>query len=604
MSLAGSKTFFIRAELLNSLLTAVIVLAPCFVLPGCSREEQPEPDEAVQTEKAFDESSANLDRDSMLAPEERTREKAFGGVINVRMPYDPPTLNNMTRQDGYSQSVCKYIYPRLLEIEADSLELIPFTAESLPDVSEDKLVCTWCLRKGLRWHDFEESGAYVTTRDVRFSFDVMKDPASGAARVEADFKHLIDVRVIDDHRFQAVYDKRSVDAGYKMGHDFRRLPAHILDSVPHKEIASHPIGRKPVGYGPFSFHHWESDQEILLNRNDMNRDIFPEKFRPYVDGLRWRSVPDADMVTTRFMRGEIDICVLVPDDWKHRTRTPEFEKIATRHMYFLPFWTYIAWNNESGIFRDPLVRRAMTHMVRRKEILQSHIHGLGKVITGPLFYYSRAYDRSVEPFCFDARESVRLLEEAGWEDHDGDGILDKKIDDKQRNFEFELYSLPFRTQYQEALATALKEDLRKIGVKMNLRQMERSAFADKLNECAFEAFTWGFRTYHLFEDPYGIWHSSQARQGTNNRVFYKNSRADKLLEGARLEFDEEKRFALLREFHRIIHKDQPFTFLYSLASSVAINKRWYNVKIHKTGVFFYEWWLPPENRKPSDELPR
>ena len=65
----------------------------------------------------------------------------------------------------------------------------------------------------------------------------------------------------------------------------------------------------------------------------------------------------------------------------------------------------------------------------------------------------------------------------------------------------------------------------------------------------------------------------------------------------------EKRYAMLRRFHALIHDDQPLTCLYSLATLVAVNKRWRNVKIHKTGPFFYEWWLPPENRKPSDEVP-
>ena len=73
---------------------------------------------------------------------------------------------------------------------------------------------------------------------------------------------------------------------------------------------------------------------------------------------------------------------------------------------------------------------------------------------------------------------------------------------------------------------------------------------------------------------------------------------------------EAKAAASLRSPHVVqildygIHEDQPFTFLYSIASLVGVNKRWRNVRVHKSGLFLYEWWLPGEQRLPSDQVNR
>lgn len=539
------------------------------------------------------------DRDRLLPATERDREPEFGGIINLRYAGDPRTLNNLMRSDGIGYRVCLFLCPRFLQLHPDTYEFVPFTASGLPEVSEDRLRYTWRIREGLKWEDFEESGAYVTAEDVKFSFDLIKNPDT-ACPGRSDFEHLTEIRVLDRYRFEAVYDKPSVDAVYKLGHDFRIMPKHLLSEVPAAEIANHPIGRRPVGFGPFKFHHWTKNKEILLVRNDMNRDLFPELFRPHVDGVRLKIVPDADMVWNLFLRGEIDICTFLHDNWKYRTTSDEFTKIGTRHFYYLPYWCYLAWNNDKAFFNDARVRRAMTHLMRRHEILESHFYGLGKVLSGPFWYSSRAYDRSIAPLPFDPEKAKRLLAEAGWEDGDGDGILEKG----ELKFEFELFVSTSMYSFLEPLLMAFQQDVEKAGIVMNIRKMEWSALKKLIDERSYDALPMAYRNYPVFEDPYQYWHSSLAGGPGNNRPDYRNPDLDHLLEEIRLEYDEAKRYALLRKVHGILHEEQPATFLYSLPSLVGINNRWRNVKIHNTGCFYYEWWLPSESRKSSDEIPR
>jgi len=516
-------------------------------------------------------------------------------IISFMIPSDPETLNIMTSTGGFAAYVNNYLYPGLLTLDYDTFELIPFLAESLPTVSDDKLTYTWRLRKGVKWDDFEDSGAYVTSKDVKFSFDVMMDDATGAPQ-KADFINIKDIEIVDDQTFKIVYREPCLDAIYRFGRNFSLIPAHLLEDTPLSEISKADIGQKPVGFGLFKFHHWTRSKEVLILRNDLNRDVFPEQFRPNLDGIRWLVITDISVAYTKFLRGEVDLCTLSHDQWAYKTDKPEFMKVGKRASYDIPFWSYLAWNNERPFFKDPKVRRAMTHMVRREEILKNHLHGLAKQITGPFFCYSKAVDQSIKPLPFDPKAAQALLEEAGWRDSDGNGVLDKLIDGKLCSFEFEL-PMGSRSGYEQAMIASLKEDLRMIGIKMNLRPLEWSAFIEFVKSHEADAYTLGFRTTPIFEDPYPQWHSSETRKGGLNRIGYKNSEVDALLEKVRIEYDEEKRYALLNEFHRIIHRDQPFTFLYSLSTIVGINKRWTNTKIHKLGINLYEWRL-------SDKVPR
>ncbi|MHC4943709.1 MAG: ABC transporter substrate-binding protein [Planctomycetota bacterium] len=566
------------------------------------------PQEPEDTGKVLDcvsQDRLNPDRDSLLPPEERNREPEFGGVITTRFPSEPRTLNNLTRADGYGRYICAFLYPTLLQLDPDSMDFIPFAAKELPEISEDGKTQTWRLRKGLKWDDHEESGAFVTTRDIRLSFDLLKDPEA-KCHAYTDFVHLVSLNVIDDHTFKVRFDVPNADAIFKMGTRFRIVPAHILEDVAPAEVARDPIGRAPVGFGSFRFEHWKPNQEILIVRNDLNRNLFPKKFRPYADGIRWRIISNADLVMQSFLKGDMDLFGMTHDMWKHHTEKEPFIGVGTRHNYFIPWWNYIAWNNESIFFEDLRVRQAMTHMLRRDEVLNSHLYGLGKVLSGPFYYFSKGYDHSIESLQHDPERSKELLKEAGWMDRDGDGILDREIDGKRHEFEFTLLLSTASQPYQDALLLAFQEDLRKAGIIMKLRRLEWAAFQEQTHQRKYDAMISGFSTKPIFEDPYEKWHSSlvKDRGVNNNKALYQNPEVDALVENIRTEFDDEKRYALMKQVHALIHRDQPFTFLYSYASLVGINKRWRNVKIHRLGCFMYEWWLPPENRKPSDQLLR
>ena len=225
-------------------------------------------------------------------------------------------------------------------------------------------------------------------------------------------------------------------------------------------------------------------------------------------------------------------------------------------------YDYVGWNADNPLFSDRRVRTAMTLALNRQEIVSEVFGGLGQVSRGPFLETSGYLDPEIQPLPFDLQRAAGLLREAGWVDSDGDGLLDKADSGGQRRpFEF---SLLIRNGSPEWTSTAniFKEDLLSIGVKMGIEAAEWSSMVKRMEEKKFDAYSAGW-ALSWTTDPYQIWHSSQADVPKgSNRVGFRNLEADALIEELRVTLDPAKRTTLLRAFHRIVHQEQPYSFMF------------------------------------------
>ena len=236
-------------------------------------------------------------------------------------------------------------------------------------------------------------------------------------------------------------------------------------------------------------------------------------------------------------------------------------------------------------FKDRRVRQAMTMLIDRKTILDKLLFGLGTIVTGNFYINSPDYNKNIKPYPYDPGKAVKLLEEAGWTDHDGDGIRDK--DGIPFSFEFLISA---GSKFAEQLATIMQESLKNVGIKMSIRKLEWAVFIQKIQSRDFDACTLGW-SLGWESDPYQVWHSSQAKSGSNF-VGFVNPEADRIIEMARREFDPEKRHKLYHRFHKILHIEQPYTFLFTMKALVAVSKRFQNVNVYPMGLNPREWWVP------------
>jgi len=100
------------------------------------------------------------------------------------------------------------------------------------------------------------------------------------------------------------------------------------------------------------------------------------------------------------------------------------------------------------------------------------------------------------------------------------------------------------------------------------------------------------------QDPYQIWHSSSAAGGSNFGNF-KNPESDRLIEQARLEFDDEKRNQLYWRWQELMRDEQPVTFLYYVTEAAAYSRRFRDVEWLplRPGYDLMSWWVPKSAQK-------
>jgi len=482
---------------------------------------------------------------------------------------DPGILNPILSTDAFSFDVMNYIYETLIEMDNKTLEYKPLLAESW-DVSDDHLQFTFHLRKDVKWQD----GVPFTAEDVLYSYNKIQDPKVDAAVSRVSFRDVKKVEMLDKYTVRFTYAKPYFRALLVCG-AISVIPKHIYDNG--VDFNTHPANRHPIGTGPFMFKEWKTKQKVVLVKN-------PNYWRdpPKIDSIVFKIIEDQTVPFQELKKGDIDLMGIRPIQWERETDTKSFESQFNKAEYYLPQFSYIGWNLRRPFFSDKRVRHAMSMMVDKESFLKKIMFGHGVIVEGDQYYFGSAYDRSIKPDPFDPEGAKRLLDEAGWIDHDGDGLRDKD----GVSFKFDYYYASASVGAAQ-MGTMLREDLQKIGILMDLRGLEFNALIKVLNEHSFDAVTLAW-TVPLENDPYQVWHSSQVKEGSNY-IGFENKEADKIIEEIRVEFSKNKRDELFKKLQQILHDEQPYTFLFNQASLVAYNKRFTNVKVYKLGLDIREW---------------
>jgi peptide/nickel transport system substrate-binding protein len=493
-------------------------------------------------------------------------------------------------------------------------KFVPKLAESWT-ISEDKLTFIIKLRKGCFWHDCTDpvteekhQDVPVTAHDFKFYLDVIRNEDIPCDPVRVYYKDLDRVEVVDDYTLKIVWKKKYfMSVSLTLG--LSPLPKHFYVFDPKKAtsgfVENHKRNSMIVGCGPWKLASWEKGKELVFRRNE---NYWGQK--PAMNRLRFKVIKNTDARLIGLLKGEVDRLGLAPRQWS-KLVSPEpgkdgkidptakkdsenFKKNFHAFKYVGRSYSYIGWNMRRDIFKDKRVRQAMTHLVNRVRIRDEVLKGLATITTGNFWVKSSSYDSSVKPWPFDVARAKTLLAEAGWKDTDDDGVLDKD----GRKFEFTIMQIT-TSDTQKRMLPIIKEDMAKAGVIMQIVPYEWSVYLERLEAFNFDACTLGWRLGYE-GDPYQLWFSKEAdKEKASNHCGFKNKRADEIILAAREEFDPGKRQKLYREFHRIMHEEQPYTFMFSTSSLLAESKRFRNAKLFEKSatVPIIIQWVPRQLQK-------
>ena len=524
-----------------------------------------------------------------------------GGRLIQALSDDIPGLNTIITNEYSASVIASLCGSSLAERNWEKPEEFqPLMAESWT-ISPDHLQYRIRLRRGIMWQDYTDpvTGEYVPAREVTagdfaFYIEVIRNPDVNCAPLRSYFQDIDSIEVVNDYEFvvkwkKAFYGSMAITLGMSP------LPRHYYHAYPgpfdgKKFNDDHLRNRFLIGCGPYRLDSWERDKRIVLRRNP---DYFGNRLGigPSLEYIVFEIIK---LPNTRFqalISGKIDMLGLLPEQWMNRTDIPEFTSGKIRkYKYLLPSFSYIGYNQRNELFTDKRVRKALTMLVDREKIKRDIYFDLADIAVSPFFPQSQYADPDLKPLPYDPEEARKLLAEAGWRDEDGDGILEKD----GRKFVFTMLQVSGHP-IQQRILPLIKESMAAVGVDMKIQNVEWSVYIQRLDSRNYEAcmLAWasGFDS-----DPYQIWHSSQIEGEGSNHISYRNPELDRLIEELRVTFDMDRRIEYSRKIARLLHDEQPYTFLFWSYSLTALSGRYRNVRVFPGGIETRIFWVPADEQ--------
>jgi peptide/nickel transport system substrate-binding protein len=505
-----------------------------------------------------------------------TDSPAYGDTRISAMIGEPSNLIPYLSSDSSSSEAAGHFYVAPLKYDRD-LQVIPFAAESF-EVLEDGLRLRFTLKKGVYWED----GVELSADDAEFTYRMMIDPQTPTAYA-GDFKIIKEFKKLDRYSFEVVYENpfpRSLNTW--MG---ALLPKHALEG---QDLRNTPLIRKPLSSGPYILREWEPGAKLSMTAN-------AHYFlgRPYIDRLLYRIIPDVTTMFLELKAGKLDVMgSLTGLQYRYQSQETAFQQEFGLYRTLASAYTYMGYNLKSPIFADVRVRRAIAHAVDKTEIIKMALLGQGEPTIGPYKPDAWAYNHNIKDYGHDPGKARALLEESGWK-RGRSGLLEKD----GQPFSFTLLTNQGNEQRVKT-AVIIQSQLKELGIEVKIRSVEWASFLKQfVLPGYFDAIILGW-TLPQDPDGYDVWHSSR-REGGLNFIGYADSEADTCLEAARSTLDQTVRKKYYDRFQEILHRDQPYCFLYVPYDISAVQRRFRGIDPAPAGIFHNteKWWAPLDEQR-------
>ena len=518
----------------------------------------------------------------------------------------PPKLTPLISSDAYGSIIQNRVMESLVIRDPQTLDYKPLLARSWQQ-SDDGQTITFQLRKGITFSD----GVPFDADDIIFSYQWMLNPEVAAPRARAFFEPIQSVEKTGPYEVVFIF-KEPYFESFAMAAGFPILAKHFYGKRTPQQF--NQSAGLLLGTGPYRLQspdNWSPDgNPIMLVRNERYWGE-PGSF----DRLVYKIVADASVQLTLFKNGELDSFGALPEQYRDLLQDKQVLADNQRFEYYNPRggYGYIAWNQQRNakptIFGDQRVRQAMTLMSDRQRMCDEVFLGYASPANGPFNFLGKQADPDVKTWPFDLERAAELLKQAGFEDRNGDGVLEFQkghtttLDLPDATpFRFKL-SYPASNKTYQRIMLFFKDTYARSGVALDPDPVDWPIMIQKLNNRDFDAIS--LRWTSGFEvDIYQMFHSDQIADNADNFMSYSNPELDTLIDKARRTVDENKRMPLWRACHRILLEDQPYTFLFRNKSLAFIDKRIGNVQRTRAGlnyvslwVYPMEWYVPASLRK-------
>jgi peptide/nickel transport system substrate-binding protein len=328
-----------------------------------------------------------------------------------------------------------------------------------------------------------------------------------------------------------------------------------------------------MGSGPYQLEEWITGQQIVLRRKDnwwgdALADRFPA-LRAYPERLVFKPVIDAVTTLAAIKAEELDVAYNIDPNSFEEVKSTAF--VAERYNFHTvpsTAYYYVGVNTVNPKLSDKRVRRALAHIIDVDEIIQEVFNGYGVRMATPVLPDVDYLEKKLQPYAFDIEKARRLLAEAGWEDSNNDGIVDKVIDGKRTELSLQLI-ISANRETSLNLGLLIQENARRAGIDIQLTPQESSVLLSNLRKRDFELISAGRSLTPTLWNPKQNFHT----QAGDNRFGFGDARSDAIIDEILVTLDKPRRDALYKELQGIIHDEAPEIPLFTPTNRLVIHKR-------------------------------
>ena len=442
------------------------------------------------------------------------KEGKYGGIL-TRAYFPPGSLDPAFAGDITAGEIAG-LWGDYLTYVDENLSIDPSRglAEKW-DVSSDGLTWTFTLRKGVLFHNGEE----LTSKDVQFTFDRLRDPDLGAATVGL-YSNITNIATPDT--YTAVFTLKNQN------------PDFLAQLAEYQAIicwsGTIDFNTEHIFTGKFMYESYLPEDRITFKRNPnyWRKDAEGNQL-PYLDGIDYLFLTEPSAQVEALRGGQVDYLIYLPSEF---VTTLEDDPNFVVYQKPSNFHYAIRMRSDRKPFDDVRVRQAFRAAIDRKEILDGAFEGLG--VTGrdtPIGPAYGDYYLNVPEIKRDVEKAKMLLAEAGY----ANGL--------------EVTLTTQQSSAMPAMATIMKEQLADAGVTIDIQLVPPDVYygADNLwLEADFAMTDWGPRA-----TPQSYLDLAYTSDANWNESHYSDAELDALSAQVAVEFDTKKRADLYAQIQRI-----------------------------------------------------
>ncbi|MEA3449580.1 MAG: ABC transporter substrate-binding protein [Patescibacteria group bacterium] len=499
-----------------------------------------------------------------------------GGVYTEGLIGSPKHINPLYASiNDVDNDIAALVYSSLFkrgkngELKKDLLENY--------SISEDNKEYTFYIRDNVYWHD----GAKLNVDDILFTIAAIQDQ---------QYKSLlrpslvgVDTVRLDDYSFKLILSEPYV--AFLEILTFGILPADLWAQVPSESAFLAELNIMPIGSGPYKFDSFSKNKNGIIQEYNLARN--PDYYGqvPKVD-ISFVFFVDFIEAIAALNANSINGISYLPQDLKEQILTP---KAYHYNELYLPQLTLIFFNQERNpALADKAVRQALIFGLNRGEIINNVLGSNAYIANGPILANNFAFNTNTEKYNFNRTKAEELLDSVDWklveinsaniataeaELESSDEETKKEAKEtlamgegqwrkKDNNFLVIEIKTVERNE-NELILGAIKGFWEELGVKTVIDIVPITRINNEVIKTReFDALFYG-QVMGADPDPYAFWHSSQTGENGFNIANFVNKEADKLLEDARLIFDQGERQKKYFRFQEIIAEETPAIFMYS-----------------------------------------